>query len=159
MLARGLLTRLASFLGGVGLALLAWVVLLPWDLSEVDTRGRSLPRGGDDYVTRIAVVPVIVVIAGLAFIVLPRARAGGERLRGAGPWLTAGGAAAWVTLFAWRTAVARTSGANMFMIPLVFVVVPVALASVWIVNRVGKRLGTDPEAHPAAIRPPPFRRR
>ena len=75
------LRRLTSFLAGIGLALLAWVLLLPWDLSEVDSRGRSLPRGGDDYATRIAVLPVILVIAGLALILCrgpERARSGSE---------------------------------------------------------------------------------
>ncbi len=130
MLKARLAVRLASCLAGGALAVLVWAVVVPWDLSEVDERGRALPRGGDEYAPEIALVATAVGLTGLALSLSSRTRAGG-------PWLTAGGLWAWAALFAWRAAVSRVSGANLFMVPLVFFFIPVALVFPLIVNAVG----------------------
>lgn len=91
--------NLLGALGGGATAALLWLLLLPWDLSEVDAQGRMLERGGDDYGGAIAAVVSIVVAFALILLLLRRGRAG----------------------------TSETSGANMFMVPLVFMVIPVAV--------------------------------
>lgn len=43
------------------------------------------------------------------------------------------GAFTWVVLFAWRVGTARTVGANLFLVPLVLMVVPAAVIAVVLV--------------------------
>jgi len=105
-----------GILGG-GVAVACWLLLVPWDLSEVDERGVAPERGGDEYGAQIAVVGLVVVVAGLVTTL----RASTRHL---GPMVAAGGLAAWSVLFAWRAGAAETSGANMFMVPLVAVMLP-----------------------------------
>ena len=37
-----------SIVAGAAMGLALWVLIVPWDLSEVDSEGRSIPGGGDD---------------------------------------------------------------------------------------------------------------
>jgi hypothetical protein len=57
--------RLGWGVVGVALAFLAWVLLVPWDLSEVDAHGRDLAGGGDDNAALIAVVALVVLAGGV----------------------------------------------------------------------------------------------
>ncbi len=102
----------------VGAAL--WLALVPWDLSEVDPAGRELGDGGDDQAGAIALVAVVLAGVGLVLAV-------SERTARVASWFAGGGFAAWATLFAWRAGTAETIGANLYLVPLVTVVVPVAL--------------------------------
>ncbi len=118
---------------GVAFAILAWVTLVPWDLSEVTGDGRVLEGGGDDNALRIALVGVAVLAVGLIAI-------GRRTTRSDAPAFVAGGLAAWTVLFAWRAGVAETSGANMFMVPLVVMFIPVAVVVPLVVRAVATRL-------------------
>lgn len=79
-----------------------------------------LEKGGDDYAPMMALVAgaVIAIAIGLLFAPLTRRSATG---------FAAGGLVTWTVLFAWRAAVSRVSGANMFMIPLIVIVAPLAV--------------------------------
>ena len=109
-------------LSGAVTALLAWLVLVPWDLSEVATDGRTIEGGGDDSGPQIALVGVVVVAIGLMAI----AR---HATRGYAPTYVAGGLAAWTSLFAWRAGTSETSGANMFMVPVVMAFIPLTIVT------------------------------
>ena len=111
---------LAPLVTGALAGVALWVFLVPWDLSEVDSSGRLLPQGGDDHGGSIGLVAVLLTVTGVVLALSPRT----ER---AAPWFTAGGLTAWAVLFAWRAGAAETVGANMFLAPLVAVVVPVAI--------------------------------
>lgn len=118
---------------GAAFASLAWVVLVPWDLSEVTADGRMLESGGDDNAVQIALVGVAVLAVGLIAM-------GWDSTRGGAPAFVAGGLAVWTVLFAWRAGVAETSGANMFMVPLVVMFIPVAIVVPLVVRAVATRL-------------------
>lgn len=113
-------TKLLVALGGGATAVLLWLLLLPWDLSEVDAQGRLRERGGDDYAGAIVAVAGIVVAIALILVLL-------RRTRPTAPLFAAGGLGAWAALFAWRAGTAETSGANLFMVPLLVVVIPLAV--------------------------------
>jgi hypothetical protein len=113
-------TKLLVALIGGATAVLLWLLLLPWDLSEVDAQGRLLERGGDDYAGAIAAVASIVLAIALILVLLRRTRL-------AAPAFVAGGLGAWAALFAWRAGTSETSGANLFMVPLLIVVIPLAV--------------------------------
>jgi hypothetical protein len=127
------MVKLAASLAGAALALISWLLLLPWDLSEVDADGRVLDQGGDDFGGMIAVVAGIVVTASVGILLARRAR-------WASAWVAMGGMAVWATLFAWRAGTSETSGANMFMIPLLFVVIPLTVAAPLALHRITKHL-------------------
>jgi hypothetical protein len=120
-------------LTGAAVAVFAWLVLVPWDLSEVSADGQPLEGGGDDSAPQIALVAVAVVTIGWLAI-------GRRTTRTAAPALVAGGLAVWTALFAWRAAVSETSGANMFMVPLVMIFVPVAVITPLLLRAVASRL-------------------
>ena len=119
-------TTIAALLVGSVLSIGAWLLLVPWDLSEVDARGRVEPSGGDGQFGGIAVVYAIVIVSGAALASWKATRAG------AAPFV-AGAGLTWVVLFAWRAGSARTSGANMFLLPLVLLVVPAAVVGVCVI--------------------------
>jgi hypothetical protein len=123
-------------LAGAAVAVFAWLVLVPWDLSEVSGDGRMLDGGGDDNAPQIALVAVAVVAIGLIAI-------GRRATRGAAPAFVAGGLAAWAALFAWRAGVSETSGANMFVVPLVMMFIPVALVAPLVLRAVASRLNRE----------------
>jgi hypothetical protein len=122
-------------LAGAAVAVFAWLVLVPWDLSEVSGEGRMLD-GGDDNAPQIALVAVAVVAIGLITI-------GRRATRADAPAFVAGGLAAWTALFAWRAGVSETSGANMFVVPLVMVFIPVAVVTPLVLRAVGSRLNRE----------------
>jgi lipopolysaccharide export LptBFGC system permease protein LptF len=107
------------------MAVVAWVVLVPWDLSQADADGNRIGGGADDAWGRIALVlaVVVVVAAALVFMRAHRYAVG----------VASAGAFTWVVLFAWRVGTARTVGANLFLVPLVVMVVPGALIAVVLV--------------------------
>jgi hypothetical protein len=96
---------LLGAIAGVAIAVAVWLLLLPWDLSELDADGSTLEGGGDDYGWQIAVVGVVVVLVGLATTLKARTRS-------AGPVLVASGLTAWSALFGWRAGTAEVSGAT-----------------------------------------------
>lgn len=118
---------------GAAVAVFAWLVLVPWDLSEVSEDGRVLEGGGDDNWPQIALVGVAVVSVGLIAI-------GRRATRGDAPAFVAGGLAAWAALFAWRAGVSETSGANMFVVPLVMIFIPVVVITPLVLGAVASRL-------------------
>jgi hypothetical protein len=114
---------------GALVGVILWVGLVPWDLSEVDAAGRPLANGGDDHAGSIGLVAVVLTGAGVAL-------ATRHRTERAASWFVAGGLAAWAALFAWRAGVAATAGANLFLVPLVAVVVPVAIVVPLLIGKV-----------------------
>ena len=116
---------------GVVIAVAAWLLLVPWDLSELDANGSMLEGGGDDYGWQIAVVGVVVVLIGLATALKATTRS-------AGPVLVASGLTTWSALFAWRAGTAEVSGANTFVVPLVPIMIPAAVLMPLLVRRVGR---------------------
>jgi hypothetical protein len=124
---------LAPLITGALAGAALWVFLVPWDLSEVDSSGRPLANGGDDQGGSIALVAVLLTGTGVVLALSPRT----ER---AAPWFTAGGLAAWAVLFAWRAGAAETAGANMFLAPLIAVVVPVAIGVPFLLGKVSSAL-------------------
>jgi hypothetical protein len=127
------LAGLAPVLLGALFATALWVGLLPWDLSEVDSAGRPLRDGGDDHGGAIALVAVLVTGAGVVLAATQRAGWAAARFVG-------GGLAAWAVLFAWRAGTAETSGANLFLAPLVVVILPVAVAIPLVVGKLSSVL-------------------
>ena len=130
-----------AVLAGMAVALLAWLVLLPWDLSEVTADGRPIEGGGDDVGAQLALVAVIVVALGMAVVARPSTRA-------VAPAFVAGGLWTWTVLFAWRAGAAKTDGANLFLAPLVVVCVPVAVVAPLVVRAIARRADGRP------LRPP-----
>ena len=118
---------------GAAVSLGTWLLAVPWDLSEVDADGRVLEQGGDDYGGMIALVAALVVAIAIVLLLAPRTRR-------AAPWFAAGGLAAWAALFAWRAGSAETSGANLFLVPLVMVVIPLAVAVPPVLGYLASRL-------------------
>lgn len=112
--------KLGAVAIGAVVALGAWLLLVPWDLSEIDADGRMLDRGGDDHAGMIALVAGVVIAIGIGLVVSPRTRPSAT-------WFVLGGLVMWTVLFAWRSAVSEVSGANMFMLPLVFAVIPLTI--------------------------------
>jgi hypothetical protein len=101
----------------------------------VDKLGRPLPRGGDDYAAEIVLVAVVVAVTGLALLASSKTRKGADTFAAGGLWT-------WAALFGWRAAVSRVSGANLFVVPLIFAVVPAALAVPVIIGAAGNWLET-----------------
>src|SRR5918995_5405312 len=131
----GRVRRASSWLlggiAGAAIAIAAWLLLVPWDLSELDKDGSMLERGGDDYGPQIAAVAVVVVLVGLAATLKAATRR-------AAPVFVASGLTAWAALFAWRAGTAEVSGANMFVVPLVMLMIPAVVLMPLLVRRVGR---------------------
>lgn len=138
-----LVYKLPAVVAGALLSLGAWLLLVPWDLSELDADGHMLEQGGDDYAPMIVLVAAAVIALAVGLLVSPRTRRSAA-------WFATGGLVAWAVLFAWRTAVSETSGANMFMIPLLFAVIPLTIAVPAALLAVGNRL--DDSAQRSRVR-------
>lgn len=137
---------LAWMLVGACLAALLWLVVVPWDLSTVDATGRVIPGRGQAANPEMTGVYLAVLAAG----VLMALRGGGRARSAVG--LTAGGMAMYVLLFTWRTAVARVVGANLFIVPLVILVLPGAIVATLLVAAITRyrrrhRPATGPRPH------------
>jgi hypothetical protein len=112
-------------LGGATATLLLWLFVGPWDLSEVETV-QPMPgydytggsRSGDEYGFQVGMVLAVVTVLAVAFVLAGRTRA---------RWMATAVAATWAGLFSWRAAVARTSGANMWLAGFVLVIAPAAI--------------------------------
>ena len=125
--------KLPAALVGAAVSIGTWLTLLPWDLSEIDAHGQIRDQGGDDYGVVIAVVAIVVMAIAVGLVSASRTR------RWAVPFVV-GGLATWAVLFAWRAGVSETSGANMFMIPLLFAVIPLTIAGPLLLRRLTFRL-------------------
>jgi hypothetical protein len=116
--------------GSFAVTVLIWLLLVPWDLSEVNELGETIVGGGDQLAPRIGSVLVVVTAAIAALAILC-------------PWLPTTTASiwasgAWILLFAWRAGSARASGANLWMVGLVLVVLPCAALAVLAVHVIGR---------------------
>lgn len=105
---------------GIAVSLAMWVLLLPWEFSEV--AGES----GDRYAGRIALVGAGVLSSALLVAI----RWPDERCTA----YAAASLAAFALLFVWRSVDSETSGANMWPIPFVFAVLPASLAGFAVVS-------------------------
>lgn len=104
---------------GAVCAVVAWLLLVPWDLSTVDESGELIAGGNERGAGGMIVVFLVIVALGL-IVAFRGARATAVTL-------TASGTTTWMILFAWRTAAARVIGANLFIVPLVVLVLPAAV--------------------------------
>jgi hypothetical protein len=109
---------LTAVVVGVAIGYATWLLIAPWDLSEIDEAGRAIAGGGDHLAPQIgaalAFLTALYCVGALVSDRLPII------------WACAGSCAIWVVLFAWRASVARVDGANLWPIGLVFVVGPAA---------------------------------
>jgi len=126
-------------LSGASVALVAWVLLVPWDLSEITEDGSPIEGGGDDSGLQIAIVGLIVVALGCLAVARPSTRSLAASF-------VAGGLGAWTVLFGWRAGVSETDGANMFMVPLLMLLVPVTIVIPVVVRAIAARLDRRQEA-------------
>jgi hypothetical protein len=102
---------------GVGItAAVAWLAVVPWDLSTVDEAGRDIDGGN-----RLGSVIVALLIGGIAVFVAARVR------RDAVLPAIIAAVVVPVALFAWRASVARTDGASDWVALLVAIILPLAL--------------------------------
>lgn len=131
---------LVAFASGITVALLSWILLVPWDLSEVDERGRQFASGGDGRAAQIGIALLIVAAAGVAL-------AWTDQLNTVATVFTVSGSVTWMILFAWRVAVSRTSGANFFVIPLIMFVLPLTILTPLAVRGLARRRTRGPGAH------------
>lgn len=115
-----------SIAGSVAVTVLLWLILVPWDLSEVDDRSVTIAGGGDQLAPRIGSVLIVVTAAVAALAVI--------RPHGRVTAASIATATTWVLLFAWRASVSKTSGANLWLAGLVLVAIPCAAVSVGIVQ-------------------------
>lgn len=126
----GKVGKVVATAAGALLTLATWLLLVPWDLSEDAGGGRS----ADDHGGGIATVAVLVLVVAVALLPDPRTRS-------ASAPFARGGFAAWAVLFAWRAGTAETAGANLSLVPLVFVVLPAAVVVPAVLRVVASRLG------------------
>lgn len=131
------LWEVEAFVVGVAVALAAWLLLVPWDLSELDASGAMIEGGGDDNAGGIAVVALVLLVIGLALTLV-------QETSPLATVFTVGGYATWAALFAWRAGSARVSGANLYMVPLVIIVIPAAILAPLIVRSVARRRAPSP---------------
>lgn len=124
--------NLGALLAGAATALAVWMALVPWDLSEIDATGAVIEGGGDDNAGAIALVAVVVLAIALALLLA-------RPTRGHAAGFTLGGYVAWAVLFGWRAGSSRVSGANLFIVPLVAIVIPVAVVVPLLVRSLSKR--------------------
>ncbi len=124
--------RSVALLGGAAVPVAVWLVVVPWDLSEIDASGAMIEGGGDDNAGSIATVAVVVLAMGVVLALLQQTRTVAELF-------TFGGFIAWAALFGWRAGSSRVIGANFFMIPLLFAVVPAAIIVPLFVRWVARR--------------------
>lgn len=125
----------AGALVGAGLTLGGWMLLVPWDLSEVDAVGNPTSTGGDDAWPAIIGVFFVVAVIGIL--------AARFSQQGFAMAFTLVGAGTWTALFAWRVSTARTTGANMWMIPFLVLVVPAVVGVSAVTYAISRRWGTS----------------
>lgn len=122
--------RAASILAPVLVVSVAWVLVVPWDLSDIDSTGR--PRDGlDSHWLSVAAVGVAAAAIGLV-------AAATRGIAQHGQSIACAAMATWAGLLAWRAFSARMDGASLFLVPFVFVVLPLCVFVPWIAGRVGR---------------------
>ena len=110
----------AAVAAGIAACLALWLLLVPWDLSEVDSDGRIIAGGGDDTAPlQGAVLAILLVTSLLGVALVPRF----GRIAGLSSFVS------WASLWAWRASVARAAGANMWLAGFVVHVVPATVAA------------------------------
>ena len=108
-------------LGGCIVAIAGWLLLVRWDMSEIDAIGRHKVGGGDDLAPRIGLVLAIATaVCSSVAVAWPRLPIG---------WSAAASSVTWVLLFSWRASVSRTNGANLWPVMLGGAVIPAAAVS------------------------------
>ena len=117
---------------GAGFAAVMWLALVPWSLDERPFARRS----GDNFAPEIAGVGIVVAIVAMTLALSERTRAWAVTFAAGGLWC-------WTALWAWRAGTADVSGANFFMIPLLFFFVPSAVLVPLVVGVVRQRVGRD----------------
>lgn len=123
---------IAALVAGAATASIGWLAVVPWDLSEVDEVGRVVQGSGVDGQVLAVAVLGLVVLAGVGLALL-------RPDWGQAVVFTSGGSVAWAVLFAWRASTARTSGANMYLLALVVVVLPLAWLAPVLVRLVARK--------------------
>jgi hypothetical protein len=104
--------------GGALLVVLLWLVLVPWDLSEVDQFDRLRAEGLQNTWPRVVLVGAAAAVVG-AVVTARQPPVGGALLTGA--------FLAMAVLFVGRTRAATTRGANFWFVGIVLWLPPMAL--------------------------------
>lgn len=117
---------------GAGFAAVMWLALVPWSLDERPFARRS----GDDFAREIAGVGIVVAIVAMMLALFERTRACAVTFATGGLWC-------WTAFWAWRAGTAEVSGANFFVIPLLFFFVPTAVLVPFVIGVVRQRVGRD----------------
>lgn len=118
----------AMLLFGVSLL---WLVLIPWDLSEVDENDRIIAGGGDDVFGSWRAA----ALGAGTFIMNAAASRGGLPTRRS-VVLTVLVGSFW---FLWRTGTARTAGANLFIAGWLLFFLPAAVTIAAVGSAAGRR--------------------
>jgi lipopolysaccharide export LptBFGC system permease protein LptF len=120
-----------SALVGVTVSIVAWAVLLPANLSEVDDQGRLTGHALDDEWASVLLVFLVVLAASyIAFYLRV----------GSAVALADGGFLLGLLLLGWNGFTAKTSGANLFIATFLVGVVPTAAMTLFIWRAVIHRL-------------------
>jgi hypothetical protein len=128
---RPILRSLAISTLGPILVVVGWSVALPSNLDQIDGSGDISGPGVDGYWLHILGVP-LPMLALAALLAWRRSYREAQLV-------VAFGALSWVLTFTYRASMARTTGANMFLVPLIFLVVPTAIAMVLLVRWMCRR--------------------
>ena len=124
--------RVVSWISGWATVVALWIVILPWDLSEV-TADDALRNDGLQNAWPLVVL-LVCISAVLGGVVTYRSTLLGESfLWGAG--------CTFLILFAWRTSVAHTRGANFWLVGLIFYALPGMAAGFAAAYWTGRALG------------------
>jgi hypothetical protein len=109
---------LAGGTAAVGVTVVLWLALLPWDLSEIDAEGNTTGSSLDQRWLSFALILLVILAVGIwaAWLRHPVISVS---------W-TIAGAITWAGLFAWRASSARVSGANFWFLAFFLFVGPAA---------------------------------
>lgn len=122
----------AAFACGVALVVVLWLLIVPWDLSEVDRLDRLRKERLDSSWPRVVLVGGVTAVVG-SIVASRRRMLGGVFLVAAFLPL--------VGLFAWRASAARTRGANLWGVAFVLWVpcIAIGLAAAYGIGRLVAR--------------------
>lgn len=116
--------KAAAIAAGTAVCLVLWILIAPWDLSELDTAGNVIDNGGDGHATTIFTVLSVLIALGIG-AVLASPRLG--RIAAIAGFVT------WALIFGWRAAVARVIGANLWPLSFVYIVIPAVFLAATVV--------------------------
>lgn len=111
-----------------------WLLLVPWDLSEVDAQDQLRSQGGSNAWPWLVVTVSVVAIVGCVLA---------YRARGQALSFLVGASCPSVVLFGWRFGVARTRGANLWIAGLIVIWLPTllfAFGGAYLIGRLLTRL-------------------